>query len=360
MKTIEYLTYDYWFPVPQDSWFTSVFQITSSCLYIMWSNLIATLLIMVLTAIIIYLITFINRRSKYESIDIKVPTIVTQNPNIHLWLQQFDVYFHQRHINSDKDKQELLMSRLDHRTANTIKHLHETKQIKSYDDLVYYLTIICNPDAQYTNYLKCFAERYQRHNESLLDYYNDILNLARKAYPDMPTSTLNKYINKQFIIGLHNPTIKHELILKDTSHDFDAFSEAVKLQERVNKYPVDLVVVNHVSRQQQSHYNNSTRAQGMIDFNNNVQDVRVCYNCNSPNHVIKNCPNRASSQYRSSSNHSQTRETFSRRNSNLDTANTVPRNQQVRFNDPNQQIQNVPSTINTVQSTINGSPLNGH
>jgi hypothetical protein len=89
------------------------------------------------------------------------------------------------------------------------------------------------------------------------------------------------------------------LILKNEG-TFDPFSEAVKLQERVNKYPLESIGINHMNYQRSSTIRDQINRQDnnyQANQINNQRSVRFnCYNCNSTDHLIQNCPTRQANQ----------------------------------------------------------------
>ena len=90
--------------------------------------------------------------------------------------------------------------------------------------------------------------------------------MSKSAYPRTPKDVLDSYIKKQFIVGLHNQTIRDQLLLTDDDNvkNTSILTKAVELQ---NKLVSSIKDTNSCSNNSTYHSDNASNRS--VTFSNN-------------------------------------------------------------------------------------------
>ena len=202
---------------------------------------------------------------------IEAPKIFNLNTNIHVWLQDLESYLNDKNITTEKQKQEVLMERLDKTAKFLVQKIIEEKKIKKFSDLESYLksffgsTIDSN-----VNHVNLFNDRKQKHDESIYQYYTSLNDLVKQAYPDTPTSVTDKYLVKQFITGLTNQTVRDQLLLTSkTDNNLEVLASAVDIQKRLSAVPTNML------HQNEDDYQVHTGTSSIIVHNNPYKNANT-------------------------------------------------------------------------------------
>ncbi len=88
-----------------------------------------------------------------------------------------------------------------------------------------------------------FAERHQDSDESLSQYYEVLNDLAFQAYTDTPKELIKKYVDKKFVNGLHNITIREQMQLHDLDKtECNVLLVAGNYQSKLADTPIHIIV----------------------------------------------------------------------------------------------------------------------
>ena len=184
-----------------------------------------------------YICSLNNRQIELKTIsDTSAPSIYNTNNNIHIWLAQIEDYLDAKQITTDKQKQQLVLDRLDKTSRQLISDLVKQNKIKNYQQMEDHLKSLYGPSNQCTNdYILEFTQRRQHQKESLAQFFKSLTELARNAYPRTPKDVLDTYIKRQFIIGLHVQAVRDQLLLHDNDDikNADILTKAVELQNKL-------------------------------------------------------------------------------------------------------------------------------
>ena len=182
---------------------------------------------------------------------------------------------------------------------------------------------------------KEFNERRQNHGENVRIYGMDLTRLCKKAFPHC--LNIEEYVIEQFIAGVINDKLKHELLTNRPTTVLNMIEVATKFENahmkikrnkennsnnRIDENSKRSPPLGHINNQQtkqqnnvpanpthgnlnSSHIGNYNRNPAINDNNSrfntfNVrpqastsqQDPRLCFTCNSPDHLKVNCPTR--------------------------------------------------------------------
>lgn len=281
----------------QTTWFTQHFT-TLALLCIIIGTFIT---------IILYLIYKIVNKLNNQTDTTQTPKTYNNNLNFNVWLNQVDQYLDETQTTNDKRKIDFVLSKLDTKSRRTMNDLLQSKAITTFKELQDNLRTFYSNDTQsHTDHLLNFLDRRQNPNESLHRYYSDITDLARLAYPQESLSTLQKYVDKQFVSGLYNTLIKGQLLMNANAKNI--LSQAIELQTKLGDAATELNIptaANHIKSFRQricsqitpqhidSSDNNQTNAHTPRDrsYNNNSPrgPYRTCFNCNQPGHKANEC-----------------------------------------------------------------------
>ena len=232
-----------------------------------------------------YLLYTISEKIKENKTDQKAPPVYNNNNmNIAVWLNQMEEYLDVKKMHSDKQKQQTILEHLDKTSRSTIQALINDKTIRTYKDLSNHITNFFSNNTESTaDYIIQFVDRKQQPTESLHQYYSAITDLAYKAYPSTPKTTVDQFIAKQFMQGLYNSLVKSQLLInqdKDTKANVLSKALAIhsKLGDSVNDLNHPSFNVNHV---QTSHNRHNTDIQSNNNHNNNNYSPLNNYNRNN-------------------------------------------------------------------------------
>jgi len=195
---------------------------------------------------------------------------------------------------------------------------------------------------------KEFNERRQSHGENVRIYGMELTRLCKKAFPHC--LNIEEYVIEQFIAGIINDRLKHELLTNrpptvlnmiDVATKFENAHMTIKRSKEANnnnrtdenskrsppqgnnnnpqpKQSSNVPANPTQSSLNSSHignYNRNNANDNSVRFNsfsvrpqtsNNQQDTRLCFTCNSPDHVKINCPTRQTASTSAASSSLQT------------------------------------------------------
>jgi hypothetical protein len=218
----------------------------------------------------LYIRSLNNRQNEFKTIsDTSAPIIYNTNNNIHIWLAQIEDYLDAKQITTDKQKQQLVLDRLDKTSRQLISDLVKQNKIKNYQQMEDHLKSLYGPSNQCTNdYILEFTQRRQHQKESLAQFFKSLTELARNAYPRTPKDVLDTYIKRQFIIGLHVQAVRDQLLLHDNDDikNADILTKAVELQNKlfsVNTY------TNNNSPNNSNYSNSQDHQQNAVSYTRN-------------------------------------------------------------------------------------------
>ena len=192
--------------------------------------------------------------------DTSAPIIYNTNNNIHIWLAQIEDYLDAKQITTDKQKQQLVLDRLDKTSRQLISDLVKQNKIKNYQQMEDHLNSLYGPSNQCTNdYILEFTQRRQHQRESLAQFFKVLTELARNAYRRSPKDVLDIYKKRKFLIGLHVQVVRD---IKNA----DIFTKAVELQNKlisVNTY------TNNNSPNNINYSNSQNHQQNAVSYTRN-------------------------------------------------------------------------------------------
>ena len=288
----------------------------------------------ILTALVILCYSYYKIISRLTSSnDPQAPKTFNNSLNFNIWLNQVDQYLDDLNIKSDNSRMDIVLSKLDASSRQTIKELIKNKVVKTYKDLKDHLhTVHSNNTQSHADHIINLLDRRQRPNESLHQYYTAICDLARLAYPNETDETINKHASTQFIAGLYNTLIKGQLLINRNPKQ-NVLSQAVQLQSKLGDAATELnmpIAANHIKsyrhrrisfddttqrnnndniqHQQAPHDNNEQQQQQQKHHNSRYQRTEdnfhqiTCYNCGRRGHTARTCqqqPQRSSNNERS-------------------------------------------------------------
>ena len=204
---------------PEIAWYEALWIKILEAIAAVWDYRIWFLRDFAIAAVVFMMLYFIWKALKREiingsgtaanSIKHSAPTIYNNAMNIHIWLNELTEFMENNKISKEQEKQDL-----DKTSKSIIKGLIEAKHIKSYKELETYLkSFFSNGNVSNTDNVFQFVTRKQQASESLAQYYQTMQELALKAYPTLPNTTVEEFTRDQFIKGLHNPSLRHEMVL---------------------------------------------------------------------------------------------------------------------------------------------------
>ena len=237
------------------------------------------------------------------------PTKYGNNINITLWLQECDKYFAQANILKDEDKKRETLKRLDKNTQTILNRQITNKRLITYDEVTDEIKRLYGSNVEATtNTLQEFANRKQKPNETVLQYYNTLEELARKAFAS--NENADKHIRNQFIHGLYNENVATTLATcpADESNTL-MLHRAVDAESKLNVHKKVPVLLNNINTE-----NTDTKETSTANITN-VNHVKfgehrptshspppltqvsqtmttTCNACHEPGHMTQNCTNK--------------------------------------------------------------------
>ena len=275
-----------------------------------------------------------EQNDKGTEIDSKSPCVYNINNNIHIWLNQMEEYLDTKQITSDKDKQKVLLDKLDRTSRKLINELIKAKRIKSYQEMEDHLKSLYGPSNISTNdYILEFTQFKQNSNDSLAQYYKNLTELAKNAYPYTPTDVVESYITKQFILGLNNCTIRDQLLLQENKNEPNTaiLTKAVELQNKLACIPKSEHGTHHNANSVISQRNNQNDFRSNNSGRSYSQPNTIYYDTTQPSNSDTNTRQNGNSRYNNRNYYN--------------TNNNQPQSQR------NQYSQNVNNTNNSTRST---------
>ena len=194
------------------SYWTSIAQIVQT----IWGYRPPFSMEIALMAIIVGLITVLLNIVKFNN-DIQAPraqnlAAYKTDLNINVWLNQVDDYFEANRIQKDSIKQAILLQKLDRIDRRPLQKLIDTKQIKSYPELIETVQDLYGTDTHpQEDHVLQLITRKQHLNESLGKFYGELLAMVKRAYPKFNAQQQDQQVAERFSKGLNNTFIKQKI-----------------------------------------------------------------------------------------------------------------------------------------------------
>ena len=174
--------------------------------------------------------------------------------DVGVWVNRFTLYLNTANVkdgkfgallsNVDDDSARKLvaMIKVDEEDAfekgiNLLKKCHEKKKVSELDTQ------------------KRFLDRLQRYDENIHAYAAELMVLAKSAYPESSTETIEKYVMRQFISGIRDNRLREKLIFLEPQPE--SLEELLRKSENIQK------IFKSVEMRQDNNNNNK------VNFENN-------------------------------------------------------------------------------------------
>lgn len=152
--------------------------------------------------------------NKLYNTSIKPPKTFQPQENVEEWISKFENFV--RNLDIGDNKYLLLLTNINSEAVRKLTSTIEDDDPEAYQKGIFLLKKCYEQeDVSPADTEKRFFDRVQLEHENVYAYITELKALAKEIFPDMPTTTLDKYVKKQFLTGLRDNKLREKLMFEN-------------------------------------------------------------------------------------------------------------------------------------------------